>query len=242
MKFFVCSDVHSAYTPWMVALDEAGFDVNNKEHKIIVCGDLFDRCNESQKTYKFMRDMIDRDKIIYVKGNHEQLLLDCCERGYPCSHDMSNGTARTIWDLGYGTEFYDCCEYVLAKIKPFMNSMVNYYETKHYIFVHSWIPTIEEGSVLKFNPDWRKASQEEWDQAMWGNPFNMAIKGLNQTGKIIVCGHWHTSYLRTHFEGKPEWGKDADFSPYYYEDKLIGIDSCVAYTGKLNCLVLEDKI
>lgn len=30
-KLFVCSDVHSAYTPWMKALNEAGFDENNEQ-------------------------------------------------------------------------------------------------------------------------------------------------------------------------------------------------------------------
>lgn len=48
------------------------------------------------------------------------------------------------------------------------------------------------------------------------------------------------SDLHSFFEGKPEWGEGADFSPFYYEDKLIRIDACTAYTGKVNVLVLED--
>ena len=34
-KFFVTSDIHSFYTPLKKALDEAGFDPNNKEHLTI---------------------------------------------------------------------------------------------------------------------------------------------------------------------------------------------------------------
>ena len=71
MKFFVCSDIHSAYTPWMKALNEAGFDENNDNHKIIVCGDLFDRMDETKEVYEFALDMINKDKLIYVSGNHE---------------------------------------------------------------------------------------------------------------------------------------------------------------------------
>ena len=37
MKYFVVSDVHSAYTPLMNALIKEGFDQNNCEHKVIVC-------------------------------------------------------------------------------------------------------------------------------------------------------------------------------------------------------------
>ena len=46
IKYFCSSDVHSFYTEWMLALASKGFDINNPEHKIIVCGDLFDRGDE----------------------------------------------------------------------------------------------------------------------------------------------------------------------------------------------------
>lgn len=41
-KWFVRSDIHSAYAIWMEALVANGFDKNNPDHKILVCGDLFD--------------------------------------------------------------------------------------------------------------------------------------------------------------------------------------------------------
>lgn len=249
MKFFVSSDIHSAYTPWMDALNNAGFDVNNPEHKIILCGDLFDRMDESQKVYKFAKDMLKKDKLIYIKGNHESLLVDCCKRGYPMSHDISNGTAATIYDLGYGLEFEDMCKYTLVKVRPLFDKMVNYFETQNYIFVHSWIPTISKdgppahytrGRKFEWNPDWRNASQEEWDDATWGNPFDMAWNGLNKTGKIIVFGHWHCSTGWAKSEYRSEFGSKAKFDPYYGVG-FIGIDACTAYNGKVNVVVLEDE-
>lgn len=41
-KYFVFSDVHSFYDELMNALDDKGFNINNQEHVIISCGDLFD--------------------------------------------------------------------------------------------------------------------------------------------------------------------------------------------------------
>ena len=76
-KFFVASDIHSAYTPWMKALRGAGFDKNNANHKIIVCGDLFDRMDETMQVYNFVKEMDELGRFIYVKGNHESLLFDC---------------------------------------------------------------------------------------------------------------------------------------------------------------------
>ena len=249
-KFFVCSDVHSAYTPWIEALTQAGFDENNNDHKIVLCGDLFDRMGESQQAYKFAKDMIEKDKLIYIKGNHEQLLVDCCVRGYILSHDMHNGTARTIRDLGYGEDIEDLCDYTLKKVKPLFNCMVNYFETKNYIFVHSWIPVINKdglpahytrGRSFAVNPDWRNASQEEWNTAMWGNPFDMAGRGLNQTGKTIVFGHWHCSTGWANSEGRSEFDSDAKFDPYY-GDGFIAIDACVAHSGICNVIVIEDEL
>jgi outer membrane protein insertion porin family len=53
----------------------AGFDENNDDHKIVVCGDMFDRMDETVQTYEFAKKMIEQDKLIYVRGNHEDLLF-----------------------------------------------------------------------------------------------------------------------------------------------------------------------
>ena len=53
-KLFCMSDLHSFYTPMKKALDEAGFDPNNEDHWLIVCGDAFDRGPDSCKMYDFL--------------------------------------------------------------------------------------------------------------------------------------------------------------------------------------------
>ncbi len=245
---FVCSDIHSAYTPWMEALTQAGFNPNKYNHKIILCGDLFDRMGESRQVYEFAKDMLEKEKLIYIKGNHEQLLVDCCNRGWFMSHDRHNGTARTIVDLGYGDDFEDMCKSALKKVKPFFKNMVNYFETKNHIFVHSWIPVINKdglpahytrGRSFEFNPDWRNASQEDWDAATWGNPFDMAERGL-MPDKTVVFGHWATEHKWAEVENRKEFDDNAKFDPYY-GDGIIGLDACTAYSGKCNVIVLEDE-
>lgn len=248
-KLFVCSDIHSAYTPWMEALNEAGFNENNPEHYIVLCGDLFDRMEESLKVYKFAKNMIEQKKLIYIKGNHESLLLNCCNRGYWESHDISNGTAKTVYDLGYGEDFGDMCQYTLKKVRPLFDKAVNYLETCKFIFVHSWIPVVNKDGLpahytrnrsFDWNSDWRNASQKDWDAATWGNPFDMAERGLNQTGKTIVFGHWHCSTGWAKSEGRSEFGADAKFEPYY-GDGFISIDACTVHSRKVNVIVIEDE-
>ena len=78
------------------------------------------------------------------------------------------------------------------------------------------------------------------ENAMWGNPFKLADIGLNQTGKTIVFGHFHTSFKWSIVTGCSEFGEDAKFEVYIGKD-YIGIDACTAHTGEVNVLVLEDE-
>ena len=245
-KFFVVSDIHGFYDELKIALDEAGFDINNENHWLITCGDHFDRGRKPLEVMRFLKSL---PRKILVLGNHEQLLMDCIHRGEYYSHDISNGTASTIVELApNAVTFKEACTVAYGKVKDFIDSMVDYFETKNYIFVHSWVPLIIENDYPKyftmdteyyFNPDWRNATAKEWENSRWGNPFELAEQGL-LPDKTVVFGHYHTSYPRSKYEGKPEWGEDADFS-IYRGNGYIGVDGCCVYSGKINVLVLEDE-
>lgn len=230
MKLYVISDVHGFYDEMMDALNKAGFDPNNEEHWLISCGDEFDR---GPKPVEVMRYFSGLKRKVIIRGNHTLLFEDLCRRGHPEWYDQSNGTLSTVLCLGCYSSIYEfdmCCEKASNRTKKYRNNMVNYFETKNHIFVHSWIPNVS---------DWRNASQDEWDNAMWGNPFEKAEQGL-LPDKTIVFGHFHTSYARCKYENKPEWGNQADFSPYYGTG-YIGIDACTARSGRVNVIVIEDE-
>lgn len=129
---------------------------------------------------------------------------------------------------------------------------VNYYEMDDFIFVHSFIPTIikEEASykydvpidMQEYDSNWRDADQERWNEAMWGCPWKKAKAGLNQTGKTIVCGHWHTSdfYNHLNYEKEPDkWLNYETNNPIYLSSTIIGLDACTAATRGVNVLVID---
>ena len=253
MKFFVTSDIHSFYQPLKEALDTAGFDSSNEEHWLVVCGDCFDRGPESEELLHYLMSL---ERKILVKGNHDILLEECCVRGFPYGYDSSNGTRRTIQDIGgdeKGNSFGICCQNTYNKTAAYRDSLVNYFETEKYIFVHSWIPT----DTITYEPwhqldktkgyleDWRNASDQDWEDAMWGNPFYQAKAGLNKTGKTIVFGHWHCSagYFLNDNENKySEFEENACWEPYINEEQgIIALDRCTAHTKEINVLVLEDN-
>lgn len=250
MKFFVVSDIHSFFTPLKEALDQAGFEKDNPDHYLVSCGDAFDRGYESEEVLHFLMSL---ERKILVKGNHDLLLEDLCLREFPYSYDFSNGTTRTINDIGGAGEGYPfdkCCENTWNRTAAYRASLVNYFETENYIFVHSWIPVINKdglpahylyGRSFEFNPNWRQATKDEWDIAMWGNPFAMAERGL-LPDKTIIFGHWHCSTGWAKKEGRSEFDDDAKWDIFQdKEKKIIGLDRCTSHTGKVNVLVIEDN-
>jgi len=111
-KYFVISDIHSFFSPMIKALKEAGYNKDDSHHYLIVCGDIFDRGNESSEVYSFLKS-IPKERCILIRGNHEQLYLELLEKDYPSFTDFSNGTVRTfcsiagysdntIWELRMG--------------------------------------------------------------------------------------------------------------------------------------------
>lgn len=226
-----------------VALDKAGFEPKNDNHLLVVCGDCLDRGNESQQVIDYLMSVLNK---VLIKGNHCTMFQELVERGYSRSHDWHNGTAKSVLDLAPESNTWDgACVVAMEKFELLLNQMVDYFETEHYIFVHSWIPCKQkkEGRPkFEYIPDWRTAHSDDWEYARWGSPLDMAMNGLNKSGKTIIAGHWHCSYgWALENQTFDEFGSNACFDPYYYDDKLIMIDTCCAYTNKINCLVIEDE-
>lgn len=179
--YFVCSDIHSFFQPFKEALQRAGFKKSNPAHCLIVCGDVFDRGDDSLGVYNYIKS-IPRARRILIRGNHEQLLLEVLEKSFPEAHDFSNGTVRTVchlaglkdwaFDKGYrgpdslrylpdeGASLYAFWRLACKRVKEsavykWIKSAEwkNYYEVDNYIFVHSFIPGKVQAAYSKMtNP------------------------------------------------------------------------------------------
>lgn len=244
MKLFCVSDIHSFYDEFRKALGAAGFDENDPNHMLIVCGDVWDRGPKPKEVMDYLMSL---ERVKLIAGNHEDLFIECCNQSYPNDYDWDNGTIGTILTLGNynGRQSFNVCAtraFIVAS--EFLAKFINYYETEHYVFVHSFVPLFVDKSHYtkdrNWNPDWRNASYDEWDPARWGNPFELAEK-FWQEDKTLVFGHWHTSWARHNYHWEPEFGEWAVFDPYCGKN-YIGIDGCTAASGQVNVLVLEDEL
>lgn len=265
MKYYVVSDVHGYFTPMKKALEGRGFFDDKEPHKLIVCGDMMDRGEEACEMQDFMLDLHNRGELIFVRGNHEDLLIEMLAEfekyrwdiSFGTSHHNSNGTWDTALQLSGMSDIsalQSANEFIKRVVashfcSTLLPSSVNFFETPNYIFVHGHIPCFCDNKPAwyqmnrwyRFNPEWRTASAKDWDIARWRNGMELGeAYDIAEPGKKIVCGHWHASYGHSNFDGTcSEFGDDADFTPFYGEN-VIAIDACTAHSGFVNCVVIED--
>lgn len=263
MKYYVVSDPHGFYTPLHRALEAVGFFSEREEHRLVVCGDLFDRGGEALQMQDFITGLLHEGRLLYIRGNHEDLMGGMLQElaagnawsileGY--SHHVSNGTFGTALQL---------CDMTRTQVKhnpkelvrrmratPFWRELLpatrNYVETAHYVFVHGWIPCLADGYLFGrphyiYDENWRSASPAAWGTARWQNGMELCCKRrLRVPGKTVVVGHWHTSFGHAVIHHRcSEFGKDAILTPFR-DGGIIALDACTAHSGFVNCVVLED--
>ena len=252
-KVFVVSDVHSFFDELMTALAEKGFDRNNKNHILCVCGDLFDRGPKSRELFELAKELQAQDRLIYVTGNHESLLFDCMAEIYrgrvPSGHHFSNGTVKTICQFCGENEWivYDptwrnkICEIMQPVLDFISDNCVDYAEIGDYILVHGYLPCAHGAE------NFRLASSEAWERARWENGMEMWKYPNNRIqGKTVIVGHFHCSWGWSHIrqqrkefpqKSRKDWQKS--FEPFV-DDGIMAIDACTAYTGLCNVIVIEE--
>ena len=266
-KFFVTSDVHSFLDELMTELTENGFETDNKDHILCICGDLFDRGSQPRQLFEFVKELQAQDRLVYVAGNHESLLFDCMHEiacgKVPSQHHFHNKTVETICRICDQSEWiiYDptwrdkICETMQPVLDFISDNCVDYAEIGDFVLVHGWIPATTKDKLpyhytrnrkFEFNPNWRDASSEEWEQARWLNGMEMWKNVGHPENKTVICGHWHCSWGWSHLkqerkEFPPTNYKDwqRSFEPFI-DDGIMAIDACTAYSGLCNVIVIEE--
>ncbi|MBW2560144.1 MAG: serine/threonine protein phosphatase [Deltaproteobacteria bacterium] len=135
-KIFAIGDIHGCLSKLETLIPQ--IDIDSDNDTLVFIGDYIDRGPDPRGVVDFVLDL--REKIhtvICLKGNHEQMFLD-----YVC-HDMDedfylfNGGDTTIASYGYrktrGVEKID----VPDSHMDFFRSLLPWYETDNYIFVHA---------------------------------------------------------------------------------------------------------
>ena len=252
MKNFVVSDIHDHYNLLVEALDRNGFDVNNKHHRLIVCGDAFYSGPQPGELFVFLRDLSDKGRLIFIYGNHDIELLDNLRTG-KFTRPANRRCAELIVEYltkktGLGDdEIVSECD-KLGFIGFLSEIPVWYYENEKYVFTHGFIPTNKKA----YRSDWRNATEKEWrNAAARGDAMALSMRyGISEPNKKIVCGHYSAARCYLMKNATPsDWDnkiyKDVSCVPAegfkpFFGDTFIAIDQSVKKTGFMNCITLEE--
>jgi serine/threonine protein phosphatase 1 len=131
VKTFVIGDIHGCCDELLELLK--AIDINLEEDKLILLGDYIDRGDKSLETVQLLQELrrkCNKDKLILLKGNHEQMAIDYYEQGN--ERWFRNGAEATQKSFEmYGETVEDYLE--------FFKELSSYHEDEHFIYVHAGI-------------------------------------------------------------------------------------------------------
>ncbi len=217
MATYVIGDVHARPNLIEQLLRDVPWNVS--EDKIIFLGDLIDRGPDAQGVVDLVMQLADSNpNIVVLRGNHEQMLLDCLDYQDPQWLVPENGGLTTVESYGYDLhEIEDISEIILPDAHiEFFRSLPFYHEDEQAIYVHA-------GLIPGEHP-----SDTDPDVLIWTRDFDFY---RSYTGKLCFFGHTPTQYL-------PRDRRARKFG-IYINGSCVGIDTSGDKDSPLSCIQVE---
>ena len=174
MSTYVIGDIHGEIDQVKTIFDKINY--NPADDKLIFVGDYVDRGKNSYQVYKFIKNLAD-DKNIFLRGNHEEMMIDAVLNENQINLWYQNGGQKTEASFPNNSE--------LEKAANFFDSLPYYYTTSDYIFVHAGI-----------DPAKSLAEQTEHDLVWIRQQFLGAAEEDFKENRIIVAGHSPVAEVR----------------------------------------------
>jgi serine/threonine protein phosphatase 1 len=228
MKTFVIGDIHGRRAQLHNIIQMIPRDENSDT--LVFLGDLIDRGADAPGVVSDVLDMLrsQPDRTIALRGNHEQMLLDCIDSqariwlapmtgGARTYEQYTNSALRLLTD-----EDYDLAQKTIAGAVPpehleFFRQMPFYHEDDFALYVHAGL---DQG---------KHPSETDPYALLWTRDMEFFKHYL---GKPCVFGHTPTPFL-------PLRGRLGRHGIYILHS-AIGIDTGYDFQSPLTCLELPD--
>lgn len=224
---YVFSDIHSCLNELKVALNHAGYNENDNNHKLLFLGDAFDKGHQHFETYLFLKNNIENNKLIWVIGNHDLFLLHslAINKASRFTEDTIRDIAKGLDDKAINYSDSECIKVLKDNgvDKFIINNTLNYYETNNYVFTHGVIPFNTNNTC---DPNWRNRPNKDWYRYINTGYKKLLDNNIRIPNKTLVCGHQYCGIK-----------KDAKL---FITDGLIAIDGNCYKTGIMNVIVIDD--
>lgn len=238
---YAIADIHGYYDLFRSRIELLEPELEKQGNRLVLLGDYIDRGPDSFRSLELAHSLQKKhgkEKVIALKGNHEEWFLDFIEgRGDEwLAEDENFNTSGTFLDDEQKKQLAELksrqarIQLIRSNIRQchrellvWAKKLPLYYETPTQIFVHAGV----EEDIPK----------DEMDYCTLGTPeYVFTGKYPPTTGqfyKDIIAGHTAASSVA----GDPAFeGIFYDGASHYY------IDGAVERTGKLLCLAYDEKV
>lgn len=215
MKFAVIGDIHGHFKE-MQQMIQILEEKHNPE-MIVFVGDYVDRGPNSRHVIDFIRKNINNPKYVFLKGNHEDMMI-CAAKGYtdPAMW-LANGGQQTFSEYARDGDLSlvpknerDKRFAVMAQDADLLDRLPTHLVLENHVVVHGGIPQFLN------EPDADLTSVRARDQLLWYRDTQ-----FRWNGKRVV--HGHTPVKRV-----------------YITDDEINVDTGCGFGLNLSAAVIDD--
>jgi serine/threonine protein phosphatase 1 len=172
-KIYAIGDIHGCLDKLEELMDE--IRPNAENDTLVFLGDYIDRGPDSRGVVDFTLELRETYRMVCLRGNHEEMFLDYVLRHENRDLYLSNGGRYTLRSYGLGTDQPVSEEDFPEEHMQFFKSLLYYYETENYIFVHAGL---RPGQPL----DRQHLKDLVWIREEF-------IFGPCESGKTVIFGH-----------------------------------------------------
>lgn len=169
-KIFAIGDIHGCANKLIALTDQ--IDIDFEQDTLVFVGDYIDRGPDSFEVVEYLLDLKKRSSnIIFLKGNHENMFEKYLSGPDKQTYLMNGGQKTLESYIGQ----HPTGPPIPAAHLGFFKSLVLFYETEDYIFVHAGL---RENIPLEM---------QDPDDLLWIR--NEFIQSDHDFGKMVVFGH-----------------------------------------------------
>ncbi len=212
--YYIIGDIHGMLGKLLKLYDQIKGMITEND-TLIFLGDYIDRGPSSYEVVEFLITLSKTQKTVFLKGNHEDMLLNYLAGKDHTDIYLYNGGDATLRSYERNTRYAGIPE----KHMKFFKSLHLYFETDDFIAVHAGI-----------NPAYERVAEQPEEDTLWIR--DAFFRSPKRWPKLIVFGHTPTVYI------------SHEFGSVFidHERNIIGIDTGAVYGGYLSCLRIPDRL